>query len=263
MTLPASPRYRCRDHGKASKITTGRVRESERLHRIAGAQQLMTRAEIDGFIAALPREVTPNDGRDLAKELSRSGKLTRLQLQAVYQGKSRNLVLGKYVILDRLGRGGMGQVYKARQRTMNRVVAIKVLPPLVAKSQEAVRRFHREMTTLGRLSHPNIVTAYDADVENGVHFLAMEYVEGKDLAALVKERGPLSVAMAVDCIRQAARGLALCPRAGRCASGYQACQPAVESQRHVTSPRPGSSARRGACERTTIRRTKASRKRAR
>ena len=197
----------------------------------------MSRAEIDAFIAGLPRELSPNNGRDLAKELCRAGQLTRLQLQAVYQGKAQNLMVGNFVILERLGRGGMGQVYKARQRTMGRLAAIKVLAS-VAKSGEAVRRFHREMKALGRLSHPNIVTAYDADVDKGVHFLAMEYVEGKDLAALVKERGLLSVATALDCIRQAAR-VGLCSHAGRCASGYQACQPAVESQRYVTSPRPG------------------------
>ena len=138
---------------------------------------------------------------------SRQGKLTKYQAQAVYQGKTKGLVFGEYVVLDKLGEGGMGVVLKAQHRRMKRLVAIKVLSSAAMKQPGAVERFHREVEAAAKLSHPNIVTAYDAGEHQGMHYLVMEYVEGKDLAAIVKERGPLAVREAVECILQAARGL--------------------------------------------------------
>ena len=105
----------------------------------------------------------------------------------------------------------MGQVYTAQHRKMKRVVAIKMLPSSSTKSPEAVKRFQREVQAAAKLSHPNIVTAYDADEANGVHFLVMEHVDGQDLTALVKKQGPLSVAQAVDCVVQTARGTRIRP----------------------------------------------------
>jgi len=90
---------------------------------------------------------------------------------------------------------------------MDRAVAIKMLPPAMTKDAAAVARFEREVRAAAKLSHPNIVAAHDADQANGVHFLVMEYVEGKDLSAMVKKDGPFSVAKAVSYILQAARGL--------------------------------------------------------
>jgi serine/threonine protein kinase len=114
---------------------------------------------------------------------------------------------GHYEILGLLGKGGMGVVYKARNLKMNRLVAIKVLPPLKPQDPSATARFEREMKAAARLIHPNIVHAYDADEADGKHFLVMEYLEGMDLKALVKTQGPLSVTNAVRYIVQAARGL--------------------------------------------------------
>jgi len=168
---------------------------------------LMTAEEVEAFIRGLPGDRQPDDARTLAKEMLRHKKLTRFQIQAVYEGKARGLVLGNYVILDKIGEGGMGQVFKARHRRMERVVAVKVLPEAAMSSPEAVQRFQREVKAAARLSHPNIVTAYDADEAGGVHFLVMEYVEGKDLASVVADRGTLSVDRAVDYVRQAAKGL--------------------------------------------------------
>ena len=101
----------------------------------------------------------------------------------------------------------MGQVFKAEHRRMNRIVAIKMLPPAMTKDAAAVARFQREVEAAAKLRHPNIVAADDADEANGVHFLVMEYVEGSDLSALVKKNGPFPVAKAVNYILQAARGL--------------------------------------------------------
>jgi len=121
--------------------------------------------------------------------------------------KLNDLTIGNYVILARLGAGGMGTVYKAEHRRMKRVVAIKVLSKQVATSETFLQRFQREVEAVARLSHPNIVMAFDADESEAGHFLVMEYVDGQDLETTVRERGPLTVAGAVDCVIQAARAL--------------------------------------------------------
>ena len=123
-------------------------------------------------------------------------------------------VLGDYELFEKIGAGGMGQVFKAQHRHMKRLVAIKLLPDAVTRDEATVKRFQREVEAAAKLSHPNIVAAYDAGVQRGVWYLVMEYVEGRDLSALVKERGPLAVNEAVDCIMQAARGLAYAHAAG-------------------------------------------------
>ena len=168
---------------------------------------LMDQAEIDTFVEELPIADRPRDGKQLAQLLYRHKRLTRFQVQAVYQGKTRGLVLGNYEMLDWIGKGGMGQVYKAQHRRMKRVVALKTLPWDASKSSHAISRFQREVEAASRFSHPNIVTAFDADEARGVHFLVMEYVDGEDLSALVKRSGPLPVRTALDYLLQAARGL--------------------------------------------------------
>ena len=175
---------------------------------------VMDQAELDTFLASLPADRRPRDGKQLAQELFRGKRLTRFQVQAIYQGKTRGLVIGNYVVLDKLGQGGMGQVYTARHTRMDRIVAIKVLPAAATKSPDAVKRFQREVKAAAKLTHPNIVTAHDADEHRGVHFLVMECVAGKDLARLVREQGPFPIRQAVDVIVQAARGLEYAHRQG-------------------------------------------------
>jgi serine/threonine protein kinase/formylglycine-generating enzyme required for sulfatase activity len=180
---------------------------AERFLESAAAHGLLGADEAAALAAALPPEKRSQDADELARQLVRDGKLTRFQAAAVYQEKADGLVLGNYVILDRLGAGGMGQVYRARHRRMDRVVALKVLSKKLLGSPEALERFHRETKAAARLSHPNIVTAHDADEAAGMHFLVMEYIEGSDLAALVKKEGPRTPAQAIDLILQAAQGL--------------------------------------------------------
>lgn len=168
---------------------------------------LMTAEEVDAFLHGLPADEQPKDGKALAREMFRRKRLTKFQAQAVYDGKTRGLVLGNYVILDKLGEGGMGQVFKAQHRRMERTVALKVLSPEALKSPELAERFQREVKAAARLSHPNVVTAYDADEEGGIHYLVMEYVEGRDLAVVVEKEGPLPGPRAIDFILQAAAGL--------------------------------------------------------
>jgi serine/threonine protein kinase len=168
---------------------------------------LMTADEVQAFLDGLSEEEKPETGDDLAKLLFRRDRLTKFQTQCIYQGKTRGLVLGNYVVLDKLGKGGMGHVYKAQHKTMKRVVALKVLPSQVSRQEGAVERFHREVVAAARLTHPNIVTAYDAAEDDGVHFLVMELVDGVDLARLVRSKGTVSVAQAIDYVTQAAMGL--------------------------------------------------------
>lgn len=171
------------------------------------ASRLLTSEQIHAVTRDLPADKKPRTSEDLGRELVRQKKLTAYQAKEIYYGRGQSLILGNYVILDKLGKGGMGVVLKAEHQRMARFVALKVLSPKFVQSDNSLRRFQREVQAAARLTHPNIVTAYDADDANGVHFLVMEYVEGSDLAVLVKQKGPLSVEVALDCIKQAATGL--------------------------------------------------------
>jgi serine/threonine-protein kinase len=113
----------------------------------------------------------------------------------------------RYRVVKRLGAGGMGVVYLAEHRLMERTVALKVIHAHLTKHPLALERFLLELKAAARLSHPNIVTAHDAEQAGAVHFLAMEYVEGISLARLVEKHGPLSAEQAAHCLRQAALGL--------------------------------------------------------
>lgn len=112
-----------------------------------------------------------------------------------------------YELLEPLGAGGMGLVYKARHTRLERLVAIKLLTPQRMGDQSAIARFEREMNVVGQLEHPHIVRANDAGLIDGVHYLVMELVDGVDLDRLVAERGPWPIAAACEAIRQAALGL--------------------------------------------------------
>jgi formylglycine-generating enzyme required for sulfatase activity len=113
----------------------------------------------------------------------------------------------RYRILRVLGRGGMGVVYEAEHRHMGRKVALKVISQALVDRPEAVERFNREVHAAAKLSHPNIVTAHDAEQAGSLHLLVMEYVPGQSLAQVVEKRGPLPVAHACHFVRQAALGL--------------------------------------------------------
>ncbi|MFG0287598.1 MAG: protein kinase [Rhodopirellula sp. JB044] len=116
-------------------------------------------------------------------------------------------VIGGYRVGTRLGRGGMGEVFLAEHRSMGRTVALKILPAKWLGRSGSVNRFHEEIRAASRLMHPNIVTAFDAGQSEGIHFLAMEYVNGKTLSQIVAEEGPFSIGDATSAIRQAAFAL--------------------------------------------------------
>lgn len=169
---------------------------------------LLSEREATALLEKIPAAARPQNAKAFAGDLVRLGKLTKLQASGLLQGKLKYLVLGEYLLLEKIGQGGMGQVLKAEHRRMKRLVALKVLATKSMSDPDAVRRFQREVEAAARLIHPNIVTAFDANVTEGVQFLVMEFVDGNDLASLLKSGGPFSVEKAVDCVLQAARGLA-------------------------------------------------------
>src|SRR5262249_48697303 len=117
--------------------------------------------------------------------------------------------LGGYRVIARLGRGGMGSVYRARQLSLDRDVALKVMAHHLASDPIFVARFCREAYAAAQLIHHNVVQIYDFGAQDGLHYFSMEFVDGRTLAELLKERGRLEAAVAAGYILQAARGLKL------------------------------------------------------
>ncbi len=122
--------------------------------------------------------------------------------------------IGNYKIIDRLGRGGMATVYKAHEKSLNRMVALKLLSPQLAENSEFIKRFEREAQAAASLNHPNIVQVYAISQEEGTHYFAMEYIKGKSLSQIIHEEGPLSVNKAVPIIKQVAEALKAAHRIG-------------------------------------------------
>lgn len=143
-----------------------------------------------------------------SRQLFQSGILTEYQSHALLEAEPRPLLIGDYLILEPIGSGGMGTVYKAMHQRMKRIVALKVIrSDLGDQLPEYLKRFEREVQTAARLSHPNIVTAYDAGEFAGEHYLICEYIDGESLTQMVRDSGPLDFPDALNCIIQVAQGL--------------------------------------------------------
>lgn len=166
--------------------------------RLLSAEQL---ADLHDELAAKPATA----GR-LADELVKRGLITLWQARQLLSGRHAFFV-GKYKLLERLGAGGMGTVYKAYHAMTDRVVALKLVSKAVLVNPPAVARFRTEVRLICSLNHPNIITAYDADSDGDMHFLVMEFGQGRDLRAWLKENGPLPLEWSCECIRQAALAL--------------------------------------------------------
>ena len=163
---------------------------------------LLPAAEVE----ALQKSPEPNtDGATLAAELVRQQKLTLFQAQALAAEPVGKINFGEHTAQEKVGEGGMGVVYKAQHRRLKRTVAIKVLHPNITKSEDAVRRFRREVEASARLSHPNIVAAYDANQEDGVHYLVMGMCRASTCSS-GEERRSAAGGTRIDCIRKR-RGL--------------------------------------------------------
>ncbi len=172
----------------------------------------------DALRRAQAEGVSLKSSRAIADALVGQGLLTRWQAEKLLQGKHKGFFLGKYRLLALLGKGGMSSVYLAEHVLMRRRCAIKVLPTKRVNDSSYLARFHREAQAVASLDHPNIVRAYDidqeADKDNEIHFLVMEYVDGKSLQEIVERRGPLDYVECAEYFRQAAEGLHHAHQAG-------------------------------------------------
>ena len=175
---------------------------------------LITEAEWSGHLKSMPELAQAGDSATLAKKLIQRKLLTRFQASNLYQGKSKGFVYGEYVILEALGEGGMGQVFKARHRRMDRIVALKVISKANRKNDAVIKRFQREVKAAAKLDHPHIVSAFYAGEEGGTPYLVMQLIEGKDLITVVKNSPCVPVDTAIQYILQAARGLAYAHQQG-------------------------------------------------
>jgi eukaryotic-like serine/threonine-protein kinase len=167
--------------------------------------RLLPRAQFDELVnQLLPR---CDDWQILGCELVYRGWLTPFQMKRLLRGRGRELVLGSYVLLEPIGEGGMGRVYRCRNWKMGTPAAVKVIRRKQADEPAAVERFLREVRALGAIHHPHVVHALDADLEDGRLYFAMEYVPGTDLGRLLHERGALAIETACRYAAQLAQGL--------------------------------------------------------
>jgi serine/threonine-protein kinase len=183
------------------------------MHRSIDRETFLTYLRQSGLVddrqfAELTRRFADRaSGRSVARALIAEGTLTRFQAERLLVGRTAGFLLGQYRILEQIGRGGMGRVFRAEHRTMKRIVALKVLTAELLNTERAIELFLHEVRAVSQLVHPNIVTAFDANEVKGRYYLVMEYVDGPNLDQLVRKQGPLSVGLACDYIRQVANGL--------------------------------------------------------
>lgn len=183
------------------------------------ASGLLTREQLDAARAALGwpahfpigAEASERD-QELADQVVETGLLNRWQSLQLLAGRTK-FNLGPYWIVDSIGRGGMGQVFKGEHSVLGRVVAIKVLPQNKS-TPEAIANFTREIRAQARLDHENLVRAFDAGEDGNVYYLVVEYVPGADLRKLIRDQGPLSMQQAASIIVQVAAGLQHAHEAG-------------------------------------------------
>ena len=164
------------------------------------------------------RGIDVQKSQSIADALVGDEVVTRWQAEKLLAGKHKGFSLGKYKLLDLLGKGGMSSVYLAEHVLMKRRCAIKVLPSKRVNDTSYLARFHREAQAVASVDHPNIVRAYDVDCaqdrDSQIHFLVMEYVTGQSLQELIVGNGPAEYADAVEYVRQSAEGLEHAHRAG-------------------------------------------------
>ncbi len=155
---------------------------------------------------AIPAEAKA-DPVSLADRLWTAQLLTAYQTRKVRLNRLSEILFGDYLVLDKIGEGGMGKVFKAIQCKTGKLVALKVVRAHLMANKTVVGRYRREAAAAAKLNHPNIVSLLDADEAQGRYFLAMEFVYGSDLARMVKEFGPLPFPEAAEYVRQGALGL--------------------------------------------------------
>jgi serine/threonine-protein kinase len=181
------------------------IENTDNLLAILQRMQVLTPEEV----REVQRELLPHysDPVDLAHYLKEIEWLTEYQVRLLFTERWEELAVGLYVVLDRLGEGGVSEVFKAWDTQRGRTVALKVLRQHLTDPYAIAREFQSELQALTRLSHANIIQTYDASQVGSLHYFAMEYVEGQDLDRQVRTAGPLPIAQACDYVRQVAQGL--------------------------------------------------------
>jgi serine/threonine-protein kinase len=145
--------------------------------------------------------------RRLARQAVQQSRLSIWQAQQLLAGRSTGFQVNRYTLVDLIGQGGMGRVYLARDTRLNRRVALKILAPDRINNPRAIARFQREARVGAQLQHENLVRIYDEGEAGGKCYLVMEYIEGKNIGAIIAESGPIPAPMAARLAQQVALGL--------------------------------------------------------
>ena len=183
----------------------------EKFAEAALEQKLVSRDHIQKCLAEIKRSESFGQAIPLDALLVRKRLITREQADAVLNALTRKRALGRiggFELMEEIGRGGMGTVYKARQISMDRMVALKVLPPHLAKNKAYIERFFKEARAVARLSHINIIQGYDVGEASGYYFFAMEFIDGESVAARLIRDGRVSEAESLNVVEQICRALA-------------------------------------------------------
>ncbi len=190
-------------------INSGLINAAQWNYTLRLARHRLTASDLDDDARSEspfdPGKTPGLDARYIANLMAEQGWVTAYQVEQLLAGRSR-FYLGPYLITDFIGQGGMGQVFKAMHRFMDRECAVKVLPTSKSTT-ESIEGFMREIRMQAKLDHRHLVRAFDAGQDGNVHYLVTEYVPGMDLRKLVKQNGPLSVPQAASILMQAALGL--------------------------------------------------------
>jgi serine/threonine protein kinase len=176
------------------------------------ASRLVDDSKLEAALRELDLATVSAD--DIAARLSELELLTSWHARQLLKGRFKGYRLGKYLLLDELGCGGMAKVFLARHETLRNLVAIKVLSLARMQKESMLLRFLREARAAAQISHANIVRVFDVDEQEGRHYLVMEYIRGRSVQDLVDEEGPLSFERAARFTLHAAEGLTCAHRAG-------------------------------------------------
>ena len=175
------------------------------------AQGIVSRQDVQLCIDEVRHAERAGQPISLDAILVRKGLVSRAKADEIVASVGRKRSLGRiggFQLIEEVGCGGMGTVYKARQISMDRLVALKVLPPNLAKNKAYIDRFFREARAVARLSHVNIIQGYDVGEASGYYYFAMEFIDGESLAAKLARESTIGEIEALNIIEQVARALA-------------------------------------------------------
>jgi serine/threonine-protein kinase len=178
---------------------------------IALEQGLLTQAQVDECVAIQKQLRANGIVKTLGAICHDKGYLNLVEVNRIMEevdGARRRHSIEGYEIISKLGKGGMGAVYLARQLSLGKLVALKILPPKLAQNADYLKRFRREAIATAKLNHPNIVAAYDVGESNGYNYFVMEYVEGETVKDLLERTGIVVEARALEIVTQVADALA-------------------------------------------------------